>query len=773
MKHYLSLIPLSAKVRRRQNRMTLLCIIISVLLVTTIFSMADMAIRMEKVRTIESHGNWHIMLKEPSDQQVEGIAQRPDVVAAQRYDCLNCDLSQDYSIQGKTCVIAGGDDQILTKIYNDLTEGRFPANKGEILLSNRSKELLHLDIGDEITLYTPSGEYLYTISGFGGDVTISDDANVVGAVLNWDTFQSLAKAEGYESVPVCFVRFSESANPRRVISELQQTYGFTEETLSENTALLGLTGFSSDPYVSGLYLVAAILFVLVLAAGVFMIAGSLNSRTAERAQFFGMLRCIGASRAQVMHIVRLEALSWCKTAVPIGVILGILITWLLCALLRFGAGAEFVQIPLFGVSIIGIGSGIVMGVLTVLLSSLSPARRAASVSPIAAVTGNSAQGKSVSRPVRKGFLRIETALGMHHAVSSPKNLLLMTGSFALSIILILSFSVLVQWVQLALNPLKPWAPDVFYSSPENLCEIDKSFVADVEQRPYVQRAFGRMYESLTAEYEGKLGMIDLISYEEQQFQWAEADLVAGDMDAVRKGTGVLTVFDKSNTLQVGDVIQLENTSLTVVGVLEDSPFDTSDQPTVICSEKLFTEITGKDAYAILDVQLTKGATQQDVNQLQALANEQLDFYDRLAQNKDTQNTYFMFCFFVYGFLVVITLITIIHTANSIAMSVSARTRQYGAMRAVGMDERQIQKMITTESATYAILGLIAGCILGLPLHYFLYGQMITNYWGTPWHLPISSVGGILVLLVCTAFLIPLAPGKRICNMAVSETINEL
>lgn len=72
--------------------------------------------------------------------------------------------------------------------------------------------------------------------------------------------------------------------------------------------------------------------------------------------------------------------------------------------------------------------------------------------------------------------------------------------------------------------------------------------------------------------------------------------------------------------------------------------------------------------------------------------------------------------FVYGFWVVITLITIIHTANSIAMSVSDRTRQYGAMRAVG---------------------------------------------------------GILVLLVCTALLVPLAPGKRICRMAVYETINEL
>ncbi len=97
---------------------------------------------------------------------------------------------------------------------------------------------------------------------------------------------------------------------------------------------------------------------------------------------------------------------------------------------------------------------------------------------------------------------------------------------------------------MALNPLKPWAPDVFYSSPDNLCDIKQSFAKEVESRPYVKRVFGRMYQSLPAEYEGKLGQIDLISYENQQFQWAAEDLIAGDISAVSEGNGVLTVFDK-------------------------------------------------------------------------------------------------------------------------------------------------------------------------------------------------------------------------------------
>lgn len=52
---YLSLIPISARVRRRQNRMTRLCIIFAVFLVTAVFSMADMDIRMEQARLTEKH----------------------------------------------------------------------------------------------------------------------------------------------------------------------------------------------------------------------------------------------------------------------------------------------------------------------------------------------------------------------------------------------------------------------------------------------------------------------------------------------------------------------------------------------------------------------------------------------------------------------------------------------------------------------------------------------------------------------------------------------
>lgn len=53
--------------------------------------------------------------------------------------------------------------------------------------------------------------------------------------------------------------------------------------------------------------------------------------------------------------------------------------------------------------------------------------------------------------------------------------------------------------------------------------------------------------------------------------------------------------------------------------------------------------------------------------------------------------------------------------NSISISVSAKSRQYGAMRAVGMEGRQVTRMIAAEAVTYALAGSVIGCVLGLVL----------------------------------------------------------
>ena len=88
MKSYLSLVPISAKVRKRQNRMTILCVIISIFLVTAIFSVADMMIRTQSDRMTGKNGSWHIELDGISQETALKIAERDDVVYLTRTE--NC-----------------------------------------------------------------------------------------------------------------------------------------------------------------------------------------------------------------------------------------------------------------------------------------------------------------------------------------------------------------------------------------------------------------------------------------------------------------------------------------------------------------------------------------------------------------------------------------------------------------------------------------------------------------------------------------------------------
>lgn len=170
MKSYLSLIPAYAKVHRKQNRMTLLCIILSVFLVTAIFGMADMEIRSQKLQAITRYGNWHIQIKDLSEEEAALIAQRPDVAVSSWYNVLNYRLKDHYFIGGKRAAVCGIEPSMLTLMDYDLTEGTFPETEDQIILTNSSREVLGAELGDSITLETPDGNSLsYTISGFGMD----------------------------------------------------------------------------------------------------------------------------------------------------------------------------------------------------------------------------------------------------------------------------------------------------------------------------------------------------------------------------------------------------------------------------------------------------------------------------------------------------------------------------------------------------------------------------------------------------------------------------
>lgn len=776
MRSYLSLVPISAKVHKRQSRMTRICIILAVFLVTSIFSMADMWTDAETTAMRHNHGDWHIALQNVSEDEAEQIRKNSGVAVSSWYDEINTDAEQNYYIDGKNAVLYGIEESYITDIMKYPTEGVYPQNENEVALSADAKELFSVKIGDEITLDTPMGDVKYTISGFYEDDTEYND--IIGGCcvfMNRKAFDEIRRLNGIESASQFYIRFQNENGLKKTIADIMQQYNLTAENVKENTAVLGMLGASSNESVNGLYPLAVACFVIILIAGVFMISSCMNSNVAQRTKFFGMMRCIGASKQQIIRFVRLEALNWCKTAIPMGCVLGIVTCWILCAILRFFVKGEWVDMPLFAVSINGILCGALVGVITVFIAAHSPAKQAAMVSPVAAVSGNADMSKNVNHAAKTRFLKVETSLGIHHATGTKKNLFLMTGSFALMIVLFLAFSACLDLVHKLLPSVtSKFTPDITIASQDDTNSLDGNLPEKIAEIEGVESAFGMMTRTaLSVEVNGNETEIDLFSHDKTLLDTFKKSVISGDISRVYEdGNYAMAVYNQDNRLDVGDKIKIGNQELEIVCVTSEGVGSVSGAPTVVCSEKTFMRLTGECRFAMISVVLKKDVSEAAVSKIRDLASDYL-FVDNREENSDINGSYWVFRIASYGFLAIISLITVLNITNSISMGVSARIKQYGSMRAVGMGSGQVAKMITAEAVTYAICGTAAGIVLGLLLHYLIYAKVVITHFGGSWNIPFTAIAIVLLLVAFSCIVAIYAPAKRIRNMAITATINEL
>ena len=791
MKNYLDLIPLYTKSHKKQNRMSVFCIILSVFLVTTIFGMADMYIRSMLIKTKMEDGNWHIALQKITDEEAALIAARPDVRAASWYGVFNYRLDKGYTLADKDVVICGNDEVWLTEMFTEgdsVSEGVFPQTESEVLASENIKKELGLNIGDQITLRDAEGAaYPYTISGFTSDVPLLLRKDIYGIIMTTEGFRAFfpgvtdGEPDDYDST--FMVQFHNQWNIRASINDIKEQFHLADEQVGEQAMLLGLLGQSDEgnQFMMVIYSAAAVLSALVLLAGILMIASSLNSNVAGRTEFFGMLRCIGATPKQVMRIVHREALSLCGFAIPVSVAAGMVVIWILCAILRYLSPIYFGTMPVFAVSLPSIAAGVCIGILTVLLAARSPAKRASGVSPLTAVTGNANNLTPVRKAANTTFMKIDTALGIHHAKASRKNFFLVVGSFALSIILFLSFSTTIDFMKHAISALHPWSPDLSVISPDNTCSVNCSLVDELQDNPVVKRVYGRAFAYNLPAFTGdKESTAMLISYEETQFKWAKKFLLEGSIEDVQNtaGTGLIvsaTQYNHHTEMQVGDTVILtidgQPMEIKIAGMVSECPFNTESGDIIICSEDTFQDMTHMSDYTIIDIQLTRQATDEDVDAIRSLVGAGYTFSDVRADKQSILGANYSFKLFIYGFLFLIAMVTVCNIINCVAMSVEARMKQYGVLRAIGLSDRQLTKMIIAETATYAAVGSVCGIIIGLMLNKLLFNWLVHFRWGEYWTLPLAELSIIVGIVAVSVILAIRSPIEKIHKMSIVDTIS--
>ena len=115
------------------------------------------------------------------------------------------------------------------------------------------------------------------------------------------------------------------------------------------------------------------------------------------------------------------------------------------------------------------------------------------------------------------------------------------------------------------------------------------------------------------------------------------------------------------------------------------------------------------------------------------------------------------------------IIALIGIANTLALSVSERTREIGLVRAVGMSSRGVRRMIRYESAVIAAFGAVLGVAMGIGLGWLMVEALPASFAGT-----LAIPGGQIIVLVAVAavagLVAALLPARRAGRMNVLAAI---
>ncbi|MEG2919301.1 MAG: FtsX-like permease family protein, partial [Clostridium sp.] len=117
---------------------------------------------------------------------------------------------------------------------------------------------------------------------------------------------------------------------------------------------------------------------------------------------------------------------------------------------------------------------------------------------------------------------------------------------------------------------------------------------------------------------------------------------------------------------------------------------------------------------------------------------------------------------------------IINLINIMNMSAIMRKREFGFMRAMGLSEKQVKKIIRREGVIYGVVSGGVAAVLGTIISIIiaskskvLFGQEIT------WTLPIINIAGTFIVTILITILSSVLPSRSLFNSSIIESIRDV
>ena len=715
-----------------------------------------------------------------TDDQLSSLRQNKDVQWIGEYAAIGLFYSGN-----KTITVAYGSEDYFTHQEEMSLQGSVPQKANEIMLPQNYIDFL----GES---YRPGDTITFDVTGTGDEAEYT-----LSGILNEDR-----KSEGY------FVYLSKDL-AMSLMDHLQVTaytrlntdairsdaiLDFTDKII-ENTGIVEdqiyLTEYSAvmtGVIQSGIQLPIPLLAALTAVLAATIVYGVFYTKIAKNVQMFGQLRTIGMTKKQIKRMARKEGLRYAFTGIPLGLIAGLLIGFIV-----YPKGFQIKTAAVYAVLIA------IVGVVMVNIAIFKPVRVAMNTSPIegARYLAYSGNAKSSSKLHRKLSPNNLAKINIQRTRQKAILTLVMLG---VSGALLLGASTVAG----SIDPEKQ-ATFKYYPAGSILLQV-KNHVGssfDKESEPYGSSklqleenplesqtlrhnlentagiesvtAFNSVQMSIT--FPGGSGSLTSImnvfpTLNREQLAEKQAVLSSGtaDYDVMTEKYGILASEKIAN---VGDTLQLEgrspdgstfNVDAVVVGTY--NPTDLMERSPVVPGSPYFMmtydmakNLTGiTEQTGILALKVTPGHFDEVLNVVQEIAEQNGKILVNTIEQtiKNIQYRYSASIKALYMAAAILFTFGGISLMNMLMVDFQNRKREFGLLEAVGATQKQLKAMLSREIGIYLGGSLTVSLVLGTIISIIACQRLAAvNHCITlnlPWLFLIALIAAMVVIyMIFTAY----------------------
>ena len=854
------------KLNKKRTIVTIIGIMLSVSLITAVATMYNSAIKSLINFEIREKGDFHVAYYNVPQEEIDTFKNNRSI------DTLNLVENIGYAkIDSKNeykpyAYIKAFTKSSLNNLSIKLVEGRLPENNNEILIPTHLKTngRITLNVGDVITLdvgmrIDNEGYELNQIN----PLYTNDDGTLSEKIVNTTSItykvvgiieRPASNIEGYTAPGYTFITYFNDNNIGNFVDiyakynkngikrayevtaniigvdevlfkkyyngELLNNDEFNEYTnqiakakydININDYLIDLqTNPIKSSGIGGLGIVVGIVMAIIVVTSVFCIKNSFDISITEKIKQYGMLRSIGATKKQIKHNVFYEASILGLIGIPLGILAGILASYILIIVSNYYLGdfmASDIKL-IFSFSFIAIVFAIILGIVTIYASAFKSAKKASRISPIDSIR-NSSTIKINSKKVKSPKI-INKLFGVGGDISY-KNLKRNKKKYRTTVIsIIVSVSVFI-----ALSSFMTAAFDtVKYEL--DISEYNLSLSAsDYNEEEYQKLIATTSLDNIlnyTILRESELKFSNTY-YNQEYIDWINLDLNStinsyisiisiGDYQYKKfiesLGLDYNSIKDKAILLDYvsvsryneednkfeskylhvykfkdhdmisGTLSDDSNFNIEIFKVTENKPFGLKNvNNALLISDELFNKIYSSKVINIYYDSSNATKLQDDIDEVLTGVDYAVN---NIEESVNMMNNLFtLIGIFLYGFIIVISLIGITNIFNTITTNMELRRQEFAMLKSIGMTKKEFSRMISLESIFMGIKSLVFGIPIGLILSYLIHHYLTLDS-SLPYKMPVIAILIAVITVFILIFIIMKYSMNKINKQNTIETI---